>query len=135
MIPNAVIEEKKNGLLAIVQRVLSNAESNGMPFTHTDNVTYHFQCRLVDRTNWSGLRTIVESQADMNTVPMRCKENVWLMLDRQTALDTLLNIGLYYMALKQAETHVKDNLIPTGNYTNEQQIEQSFQQVLQAILA
>lgn len=135
MKPIKVIEKKKNGALAIVQRVLSTAEANGMPFTHTDTETYHFQCRLVDRTNWSGLRTIVESQPNMLSVPMRCKENVWLTLDRQTALDTLLNIGLYYMALKQAETHVKDNLIPTGNYTNEQEIGQAFQTALQAILA
>ena len=135
MIPNSVIEEKKNGALAILQRVLSDAEAQGMPFIHTDTQTYHFQCRLVDRTNWSGLRTIAENQPSMTIVPMRCKENIWLMLDRQTALDTLLNIGLYYMSLKKAETHVKDNLIPSGNYTNEQQIEQAFNQALQAILA
>jgi hypothetical protein len=100
MIPNAVIEEKNNGLLAIVQRVLSNAESNGMPFTHTDNVTYHFQCRLVDRTNWLVryyYGTIVESQADMR-YRYDCDdqaERTWLMLDRQTALDTLLKRLVY----------------------------------------
>jgi hypothetical protein len=130
MIPKKTIEQKKNSYSSILKRLLANAESSGMPYIHTDGNTYHFQCGEVDRTNWGGLRSIVENMPTMNVVPMRCKENIWLMLDRQTALDTLLNIGLYYMALKQAETHVKDNLIPSGNYTSVQEITDAFNATL-----
>lgn len=131
MKPLKVIEKKRNGAKAILDRVFEQAEAKGMPIQH-DSQTYHLQCRPIDRTNWLGVRELASALPnDTDTMVIMTYENVPITLTKVQVIQAMLNIGRYSQALYGARWNTR-NAINQDSNTN---VEQTFTQTLQAILS
>lgn len=131
MIPNSVIEEKKNGARAQLETAFANAEAKGMPIV-SGGTTYHLQCRPLDRTNWLGVKAIAEQLPnDTDTMVLMTYEDVPITLTKVEVLQAMLNIGAYSQALYGARWATKEAI----NSTGVQDVQAYLHQALQAILA